>query len=525
MPPKSPTRSYPLDTPVTHPHQELSEHSPQNRVMKPTPGVGPSTPEPGSGEDMQQANRADDPAQLSEPNHGTAALLEYQSSHPGSHDPGLDDVANPSTLEEGVTEQPPPVSSAYHGTEAPAEPSTETAQQPAEAPAETSIGSDGQPAKAPTKATTSTKSSKRRAKATTSIKSGKQPAKAPADGSDEPDEQPATAPAEASTKPAKNPARRVHRRKQPTGSGKGASKTSARTAPGSSKAIKEEVASEVQGALVAQAVATAPRTYMADMMPKLDADIATRPFPEDRDPLTELYFSNGAEAAYMFSRLAWRCPAYDLSIPHDELDRQELVRRLVDAFYDVTEFKDKSSKSISTRWVDSVTGEPKGFYDCRAVEKVCWDVAYLSERLHRQGPGIFYIHDPEICEKFRQTRDYTFHMRLEAIFELLKLFKHRCDKLMEGSFTQICVAIPKDVLAEDMMSLSEAATADDEQIAGLVKHEEMDVDQPNSLSEMTAIVPRKRKTSSEPATAHSDNPTQQNKRAKEEPADTPSPKE
>ncbi|KAF2993589.1 Proteoglycan-4 [Curvularia kusanoi] len=148
-------------------------------------------------------------------------------------------------------------------------------------------------------------------------------------------------------------------------------------------------------------------------------------------PITGLSFTSYDDAKVaMKSRFMHKDfvpPHPDHTIPRTYVERSNYVLKLFNAFQDTSACKDtKGGHIFRKRWADL------DFYNAQEIEKVCWHMLDIAERLHTEGPVSLDCHDEETERKVWCSRDYTFEERIDNICHLLRYTKHSCDTLMKG---------------------------------------------------------------------------------------------
>ncbi|KAJ4368665.1 hypothetical protein N0V86_009574 [Didymella sp. IMI 355093] len=160
--------------------------------------------------------------------------------------------------------------------------------------------------------------------------------------------------------------------------------------------------------------------------------------------LARLTFTSleNAEAA-MPSRYienAWEPPSPDRTIPNTPKKRATYVLDMFEAFQDCSECKDnKNGNSYVKRWSDG----PGSYYNLHAMEKVCWQMLDIAERMHTGGPQSTNLYCEEALKKLKTSRDMTFEQRIYHVCAMLRYSKFLCDQLMKGEGLEALVGAPK----------------------------------------------------------------------------------
>jgi hypothetical protein len=160
--------------------------------------------------------------------------------------------------------------------------------------------------------------------------------------------------------------------------------------------------------------------------------------------LVRLTFTSleNAEAA-MPSRYienAWDPPSPDRTIPNTPKERATYVLDMFEAFQDCSECKDnKNGNSYVKRW----SGGPGSYYNLHAMEKVCWQMLDIAERMHTGGPQSTNLYCEEALKKLKYSRDMTFEQRIYHVCAMLRYSKFLCDQLMKGEGLEALVGAPK----------------------------------------------------------------------------------
>jgi hypothetical protein len=166
--------------------------------------------------------------------------------------------------------------------------------------------------------------------------------------------------------------------------------------------------------------------------------------PEQTPQLAGLSFVSleDAEAAMpsRYIESAWEAPSDDPSIPTTQKKRAEYVLDMFEAFQDCSECKDnKNGKSYVKRWL----GGPGSYYNLLAMEKVCWHMLDIAERLHNEGPESTNMYCEEAMKKLKASHNMTFQQRIYHVCAMLKYSKFACDQLMKGEGLEALVGAPK----------------------------------------------------------------------------------
>ena len=170
---------------------------------------------------------------------------------------------------------------------------------------------------------------------------------------------------------------------------------------------------------------------------KRDAGLTT-----SGDAISGLSFSSlhDAEIAMTSRHMEydWESPSPDDSIPNTKLERSRYVRDILTAFQDTSECKEnKNGSSFLKRWMSA------GYYNVQDIEKVCWYIVSVAERVHSEGPSALKIYCAEAQRKIYPSRHLTFSQRIEAICDCLKYSKSICDNLMKAEGIETLVGAPK----------------------------------------------------------------------------------
>jgi hypothetical protein len=97
------------------------------------------------------------------------------------------------------------------------------------------------------------------------------------------------------------------------------------------------------------------------------ADALNQYFTDDEDGM---YFRNTKEAVTAMSHTQWHPPTNDDTIPQDEEQDREVVRRLVEAFLDTSSAMDTEGNAYRKR----LTPGTSVFYDPWAIERCAWEI-------------------------------------------------------------------------------------------------------------------------------------------------------
>jgi hypothetical protein len=97
------------------------------------------------------------------------------------------------------------------------------------------------------------------------------------------------------------------------------------------------------------------------------ADALNRYFTDDEDGM---YFRNTEEAVAAMNHTQWHPPTKDDTIPQDEEQDREIVRRLVEAFLDTSSAMDTEGNAYRKR----LTPGTNVFYDLWTIERCAWEI-------------------------------------------------------------------------------------------------------------------------------------------------------
>ncbi|KAF2124382.1 hypothetical protein P153DRAFT_390420 [Dothidotthia symphoricarpi CBS 119687] len=203
-----------------------------------------------------------------------------------------------------------------------------------------------------------------------------------------------------------------------------------------------------------------------------------------------LRFANRGEGLREMSirPITWRSPRNDMTIPQTDAGRVVVVQRLLAAMIDITEAKD-SGRSFQRRWATRSEDQP--FYDLKDMEIVCWELAHIAERLHRNGPAELMMFDPDALKNNARTQDLTFEERIDNLCQLMRYSKARCDILMKGDSWELVVVQSKLMLQESKINRKQNTTRKKIQKLGrkaLRRQERPEGEEEDSDAEGTALV-------------------------------------
>lgn len=137
---------------------------------------------------------------------------------------------------------------------------------------------------------------------------------------------------------------------------------------------------------------------------------------------------------------AWEAPSDDPTIPTTQDQRAKYVLDMLEAFQNCAKCKDnKNGNTYLKRWYAG----PGSYYNLLAMEKVCWHMLDIAERLHREGPQSTNMYCEEALKKLKTSRDMTFQQRIHHVCAMLKYSKYLCDQLMKGEGLEALVGAPK----------------------------------------------------------------------------------
>jgi hypothetical protein len=119
----------------------------------------------------------------------------------------------------------------------------------------------------------------------------------------------------------------------------------------------------------------------------------SRKEPEEDSPIPErhsdtlLFFNSHREASREWSGPSWTFPTDDHSIPQTDVEKQNWVRLLVDAFNNREDIMDKTTGPvINARWLKKdENGNYISYYGEHTIERVCWEMV-VSMPFHFRIP-------------------------------------------------------------------------------------------------------------------------------------------
>jgi hypothetical protein len=168
--------------------------------------------------------------------------------------------------------------------------------------------------------------------------------------------------------------------------------------------------------------------------------------PEITTGQRKLAFNNIAQAEAALAarmlprRIDWMPGGADGSFPANDAAQAFYVRQLLEAIEDVSAAQD------STRHWELINGAR--YFEAECIEKVCWTLVSKAVTLHSYGPRVLAIYDYGSLIHVKAEQSLTFRERIDAICDLLRLTKNRCDRLMKGETLEIVVGAPKHLLSQ-----------------------------------------------------------------------------
>jgi hypothetical protein len=183
--------------------------------------------------------------------------------------------------------------------------------------------------------------------------------------------------------------------------------------------------------------------YVSDDVLAQAAGVA-QPFETSRS--RKLTFGNLTQAKTAMAarklKQDWKADPHDDTRPQNDQQRRKYVIQLLDAFEDITQSTDSQAPNtaFSKRWANHNTSP---YYHPAEMETVSWKMLDIAERLHAHGPSALSIYDPPTLADISKSRGIVFAARIDAICDLLRHSKARCDKLMKGEGLDAVVGAPK----------------------------------------------------------------------------------
>jgi hypothetical protein len=186
--------------------------------------------------------------------------------------------------------------------------------------------------------------------------------------------------------------------------------------------------------------------YVADAHSALEGSFGhTPPHPVLTPPEPNPYgltFRNLAEAKETVHRHIdsdWLPPGNDGTIPTTDQERAAYVSELLEAMKDTSACSDNRDKA---RFIKCCTpGTTKALHQ-EQLEKVCWQLVDIAEKLHVNGPVSLSIYDKTALDTVRKSRFLTFARRMHHLCALLRLSKSRCFSLLKGENLETTVGAP-----------------------------------------------------------------------------------
>jgi hypothetical protein len=155
-----------------------------------------------------------------------------------------------------------------------------------------------------------------------------------------------------------------------------------------------------------------------------------------------LTFRNLAEAKeniHCHIESDWLPPGNDGTIPTTDQERAAYVSELLSAMKDTSTCSDNRDKA---RFIKCCTpGTTKAFRP-EQLEKVCWQLVNIAEKLHVNGPLSLSIYERTALDTVRKSRFLTFARRMHHLCALLRLSKSRCFSLLKGENLETTVGAP-----------------------------------------------------------------------------------
>ncbi|EUC31673.1 hypothetical protein COCCADRAFT_38248 [Bipolaris zeicola 26-R-13] len=140
-----------------------------------------------------------------------------------------------------------------------------------------------------------------------------------------------------------------------------------------------------------------------------------------------LYFQNMADAEAVMNNVQWLAPVFDSTIPQTDKDHQNVVRKLVSAFKDMSMAKDTAENAYRKR----LTPGEASYYQDWAIEACAWDVIRMAKSIHTDGFRV-PIYDKNLVNHIGQTQEWTFGERIEWICTVLRTSKNVAANLMKN---------------------------------------------------------------------------------------------
>ncbi|KAH7347090.1 hypothetical protein BKA66DRAFT_432877 [Pyrenochaeta sp. MPI-SDFR-AT-0127] len=121
-----------------------------------------------------------------------------------------------------------------------------------------------------------------------------------------------------------------------------------------------------------------------------------------------MYFQKTSNAILAMDHAQWYSPTDDASIPQTDEDHQKVVKKITDAFKDMSIAKDNEGNAYRKR----LTPGANEFYPDWAIEDCAWIIVDFAKHIHTSGFRA-PIYDRVLVEQIGQTQSWTFAERMD----------------------------------------------------------------------------------------------------------------
>ncbi|KAI4939537.1 uncharacterized protein J4E92_000823 [Alternaria infectoria] len=200
-------------------------------------------------------------------------------------------------------------------------------------------------------------------------------------------------------------------------------------------------------------------------------------------PPQSMHFANFAEAQQAATTRVihhnYHPLANDSSFPQDEAARRFYIRRLYDAFTDITQCIDSATvANFDLRWANLSSGTSP--YTPAMITTVCHALLAIAINLHTHGPISLNVYDQGKLENVYKYRDLTFSARIDKVCELMRISKARCGNLLKFEGLEMVVATAPLLIRQTRSNYHHNRNRQDDLVAGKeTEAEEMGHDDEN----------------------------------------------
>jgi len=186
-------------------------------------------------------------------------------------------------------------------------------------------------------------------------------------------------------------------------------------------------------------------------------------------PPQSMHFANFAEAQQAAATRVihhnYHPVANDSSFPQDQAARTFYIRRLYDAFADITQCIDSATvANFDLRWTTLSSGTSP--YTPAMITTVCHALLAIAINLHTHGPICLNVYDQGKLENVYKSLDLTFRARIDKVCELMRISKARWGNLLKFEGLEMVAATAPLLIRQTRSNYHHNRNRQDDLVAG-----------------------------------------------------------